>query len=235
MILPIVAALAGVLAAQMPARGSARIDRSKRWRASSDAVPFRSDIYRWHNGRMNALQLVAEQVGVSERTLRRAVGEGALHAVRPTPRTLAMSVSERDYVRRKWPLLSALRARLRTEPNVRLAVLFGSTATDRDTADSDVDLLVQLRDSSFERLLDLGAKLETAVGRHVDLVELRDTETDPAFLARIVSEGRALVDRDRRWPRLRGSEQRLIRRGSRREAARLRSALAGIDRLLASS
>lgn len=184
---------------------------------------------------MNALRLVAEQVGVNERTLRRAVGEGTLHAVRPTSRTLEMSVSERDYIRRKWPLLSALRAQLRTEPNVRLALLFGSTAVNRNTPDSDVDLLVALRDPSFERLLDLGAKLEAGVGRHIDLVELGDAETDPAFLARIVAEARVLVDRERRWPQLRGSQERLARRGSRREAARARSALAGIDRLIASS
>jgi predicted nucleotidyltransferase len=114
---------------------------------------------------MNTLQLVAEQVGVSERTLRRALGEGTLHAVRPTPRTLEMSVSERDYARRKWPLLSELRAQLRTESNVRLALLFGSTAADRDTPGSDVDLLVHLRDPSFGRLLDLRAKLEAGVGR----------------------------------------------------------------------
>lgn len=184
---------------------------------------------------MNALRLVAEQVGANERTLRRAVSEGSLHATRPSPRTIEMSVSERDFIRRKWPLLSALRALLRTEPNVRLALLFGSTSTDRDTADSDVDLLVQLREPNFERLLDLGAKLEAVIGRRVDLVELRDAETDPALLARIVGEGRVLVDRDRRWPQLRDNEERLRRRGARRETARIRSALAGIDRLLGAS
>jgi len=184
---------------------------------------------------MNALQLIAEDVGVSERTLRRAVNEGALRAVRRTPRTLEMSVSERDYVRRKWSLLAALRAQLRTEPNVRFVMLFGSMAGDRDTQNSDVDLLVELRDRDFERILDLGSKLEAGVGRQVDLVELRDAESDPAFLARIIGEGRVLVDRERRWPQLCAGEERLRKRGTRHEAARLRSALAGIDRLLASS
>lgn len=182
---------------------------------------------------MSPLRILAEQVGVSERTLRRAVGEGALHAVRRTPRTLEMPVSERDFVRRSWPLLSALRERLRTEPNVRLALLFGSTATGRDTPDSDVDLLVQLRDSRLERVLDLGVKLEAVAGRHVDLVEMGDAKTDPAFLARIVGEGRVLVDRDGRWPQLRRGLARLRRQGASLEAERTRSALAGIDRLLA--
>lgn len=179
--------------------------------------------------------MLAEQVGVSERTLRRAVNEGALHAVRPTPRTLKMSVAERDYTRRKWPLLSALRGALRTESNVRFALLFGSIAADTDTTDSDVDVLVELRDNSFDRIVDLYGKLEERISRRVDVIELREAERDPALLARILAEGRVLVDRERRWPRLRDREPALRRRGARRDAARLRSALAGIDRLLASS
>ncbi len=39
-----------------------------------------------------------------------------------------MSLSEREYVRRSWRLLSTLRAALRTEQNVRFALLFGSVA-----------------------------------------------------------------------------------------------------------
>jgi predicted nucleotidyltransferase len=184
---------------------------------------------------MSLLKPIAEQVGVSERTLRRAVNEGTLRAVRPTPRTLEMSVSERDYARRKWPLLAALRAALRTESNVRFALLFGSVAVDTDTPDSDMDVLVELRDNDFDRIVDLDGKLEERIGRHIDVVELRDAERDPALLARILAEGRVLVDRERRWRRLQGRESALRRHGARQEAARLRSALAGIDRLLASS
>jgi len=183
---------------------------------------------------MKNLKLVAEQVGVSERTLRRAINEGTLQATRPTPRTLEMSLAERDYVRRKWSLLSALRTALRTEPNVRFALLFGSVAGSRDTPESDVDVLVELRDTDFERLVDLGLKLEEVVGCHVDVVELHEAQRDPALLARIVAEGRVLVDREQRWPRLRREENRLRQRGVRRENERLRNALAGIDNLLAS-
>ena len=61
-------------------------------------------------------------------------------------------------------LLSRLRSALRTERNVRFALLFGSAATGADTPASDVDVLVDLRDPSLERLADLGAKLEAALG-----------------------------------------------------------------------
>ncbi|HET9763563.1 MAG TPA: hypothetical protein VFR50_08620, partial [Casimicrobiaceae bacterium] len=94
--------------------------------------------------------------------------------------------------------------------------------------------LVELRDSSFDRIIDLDCKLQERIGRRVDVIELREAERDPALLARILAEGRVLVDRERRWPGLRDREPALRRRGARQDAARLRSALAGIDRLLAS-
>jgi len=184
---------------------------------------------------MAALTLLAEQVGVSERTLRRAVNDGTLRATRPTPRTLQIPLAERDYVRRRWVLLASLRAALRTEHNVRFALVFGSVATGTDTPESDVDLLVDLRDASFERLVDLSTKLTGLVGRRVDVVGLQDAESDAAFLAQVVADGRVLIDREELWPRLHGPEASLRRRGDRHEARRLRTALAGIDRLLASS
>lgn len=184
---------------------------------------------------MSGLALLAEQVGVSERTLRRAVNEGTLRAKRPTPRKLEMDLSEREYVRRQWSLLSKLRETLRTEPNVRFALLFGSMAAGTDTPESDVDVLVDLRDASFERLVDLGTKLKEILGRHIDLVELHEAQSDKSFLAHVVAGGRVLVDREDMWARLHGHEATLRRRASREESRRGRAALAGIDRLLASS
>jgi predicted nucleotidyltransferase len=183
---------------------------------------------------MSTLTSLAQEVAVDERTLRRAVNQGTLRATRLGPRTLELPLSERTYVRRSWPLISALRAALRTESNVRFALLFGSTATGADTPESDVDVLVDLRDASFERVIDLSTKLRGLVGRPVDVVELYDAESEPAFLAQAVADGRVLVDRDGLWPRLHRREVRLRSRGSRQEAQRLHTALAGIDRLLAS-
>jgi predicted nucleotidyltransferase len=182
---------------------------------------------------MSELGVLADELGVHERTLRRAVGQGTLRASRPTPRTLALPLSERRYLRRAWPLLAAVRRALRTEQNVRFALLFGSVATGVDMHTSDVDVLVDLRDSSLERIIDLNAKLTAAIGRPVDLVRLGDAKREPAFLAAALSNGRVLIDREQLWPRLRGRETTIRRHGSERELRRTQAALAGIDRLIA--
>ncbi|HLM85254.1 MAG TPA: nucleotidyltransferase domain-containing protein [Solirubrobacteraceae bacterium] len=183
---------------------------------------------------MNGLALLAEEVGVNERTLRRAVSQGTLRGRRSTPRKLELPLREREYVRRSWGLISTLRTALRTEHNVRFALLFGSTATGTDTPDSDIDVLVDLCDASFERVVDLTVKLTRVAGRRVDVVELEDAEAEASLLAQIVRDGRVLVDREELWPRLRRREAGLLRRGSQDDARRLDRALAGIDRLLAS-
>jgi predicted nucleotidyltransferase len=182
---------------------------------------------------MTELALLAREVGVHERTLRRAVMDGSLRAARPSPRTLDISLSEREYVRRSWTLLSALRAALRTEHNVRFALLFGSAARGTDAPGSDVDVLVALRDGRLERIVELSGKLTAATGRQVDVVRLEDAQAEPSFLADVIADGRVLVDRGRLWPRLRSREPALRRAGRRTQAERTDAALGGIDRLLA--
>ncbi|MEX2253285.1 MAG: nucleotidyltransferase domain-containing protein [Thermoleophilaceae bacterium] len=181
---------------------------------------------------MSQLALLSEEVQVSERTLRRAVRQGTLHARRATPRTLDLPLSERRYVRRSWPLIAKLRNALRTEHNVRFALLFGSAATGTDTPASDVDVLVHLRDPDFERVIDLSARLGAAIGRPVEVVRLEDAEAEPSFLADVLAEGRVLVDRDEAWGRVRRRRSSLARDAQRRERARAAAALAGIDELL---
>ena len=144
-----------------------------------------------------------------------------------------MSLSEREYVRRSWKLLSTLRGALRTEHNVRFALLFGSVARATAAPGSDVDVLVALRDPDLERVVELATKLTAATGRRVDVVRLEDAESEPSFLADVIADGRVLVDREGLWPRLRSREPTLRRAGRRRQAERTKAALAGIDRLLA--
>jgi predicted nucleotidyltransferase len=144
-----------------------------------------------------------------------------------------MPLSEREYVRRSWTLLSALRGTLRTEHNVRFALLFGSVARGTSSPASDVDVLVALRDGRLERVVELSAKLTAATGRRVDVVRLEDAQSEPSFLADVIADGRVLVDREGLWPRLRTREPTLRRAGRRRRARRTEAALAGIDRLLA--
>ena len=181
---------------------------------------------------MTALSFVAKEVGVNERTLRRAVNEGTLRARRPSPRKLVLPFSEERYLRGHWQLIANLREVLRTEHNVRFAMLFGSAARGDDTEDSDVDVIADLRDSSLDPVLDLSLKLEDAVGRSVDVVRLEDAEDDPTFLAMALEDARVLVDRNEAWLRLQGEAADLRRKGRRRDARRKREALAGIDRFL---
>jgi predicted nucleotidyltransferase len=182
---------------------------------------------------MTELCQLARQVGASERTLRRAVAEGTLRGVRSSPRRLKLSALEREYVLRQWPLLARLRAALRTEHNLRFALLFGSSARGEDSRESDIDLLVEMRDSSLGRVVDLELKLEGLLGREVDVLSVEDAEAAPLLLAEALREGRVIVDRERRWAELGPQAEKRARRARRPERARARRALAEVDRLLA--
>jgi hypothetical protein len=161
------------------------------------------------------------------------VSQGALRAKRPSPRRLEVSVAEKRYARHAWPLLASLREALRTEANVRFALLFGSAARGDDSAGSDIDLLVEMRDDSMERVVDLSAKLEGLTGRRIDLIPLQSAEALPGLIADAIVEGRVLLDRDSRWTELREREPAFRRDSLRRDRHRRRAALRGVDRMLA--
>jgi predicted nucleotidyltransferase len=182
---------------------------------------------------MSDLASLAMEIGVSERTLRRAVNTGGLRAVRMSPRKIRLPISEMRFIRRSWRLVANVRGLLRTEKNIRLALLFGSVATGEEGYESDVDIAVSLRNSDLDRIVDLSVKLSTSIGRRVDLIRLEDAESDPSFLREIVGSGRVLVDRQGLWPRL--QENVLGSHTTPQEQDRdLHFALAAIDRLLAS-
>lgn len=181
---------------------------------------------------MNELQLLAHQIGANERTLRRAFNQGTLRAERPTPRKLKLDAAEKQYLRRRWKLLAILREALRTEQNVRFALLFGSAARGDDNEGSDVDLIVEMRDSSLVRIVDLELKLEELLKRRVDVLTLKDAGANPVLLAEAVAEGRVIVDREERWAQLDSEAEAMNRRARRNLRKRSRRALAGIDRLL---
>lgn len=182
---------------------------------------------------MTELALLASQVGTSERTLRRAVSEGTLRGKRPSPRQLKLSAAEKEYVLRRWGLLAQLRLALRTEPNVRFALLFGSAARGEDLPGSDVDLLVQMRNPSLARRADLELKLERLLGRLADVIDPKDAASNPLLLADAAREGRVIVDRDDRWTSLRAELEHFEQCADAEYRSKKSRALAGIDRLLA--
>jgi predicted nucleotidyltransferase len=169
---------------------------------------------------MNELDLLASDLGTSVWTLRRAIASGLVRARRPASRSLELNAAEVSYLLQSWRLLSTLRAALRTEPGVRLAVLFGSQARGSARPDSDIDLLVVLADES--RLAQLETRLSEATQHRVVLALLDDLEGHPTILAEALRDGRVMVDRASLWPRLL-ARRRQVEELARRERARLRA------------
>src|SRR2546429_9672496 len=115
---------------------------------------------------MTGLDSLASDLGASGRTLRRAAKRGLIRVHRPSPYRVDISGEQRRYIRTHWSLLRALSASLRTEHNVRLAVLYGSAARGDDRPGSDVDLIVALADRGRGLpLARLALKLEALLER----------------------------------------------------------------------
>jgi predicted nucleotidyltransferase len=152
----------------------------------------------------------AASVDLSERTLRRYVGDGFLRA-RKVGAQLELPPAEEAYLRSHHELLKGLRASFRTERNVRLAALFGSAATGEDTSESDVDLLVSLREDDFGYFAGLRRRLAESLERPVHVVLLEDARRAPALLADVLSEGRVVIDRDDLWKGLLADESDIRR------------------------
>jgi len=181
----------------------------------------------------SALPTTAVQIGANEQALRRAALRGAIRCRRTGPRTFELLPGELDYLRGHWGLISTLTRALRTEPNVRLAVLYGSTARGDERADSDIDVLVDFRDDAAASTSALARRLEAAVGRSVDVARLSRVRTEsPLLLTRVVDDGRVLVDRDDTWASLREARENVARTARRRQNTRRQEAAAGLADLL---
>ncbi len=168
---------------------------------------------------------MADELRTTDRTLRRAVREGLVRAERPSPRKLDIALAERVYLRRAWPFLARLRGVLRTEPGISLAVLFGSRARGDEHPNSDVDLLVRLRDGADR--WSLASRVSDRVGLRVQLVSLEDAEDAPLLLAEVLREGRVIVDRDGGWGALL-QRRTAVERAAARERRRIDAEFASL-------
>ena len=155
------------------------------------------------------LPQLAVDLSTTDRTLRRALADGLIRGERPSPRTVDLPLAERVYLTAAWPLLAELRAGLRTEPSLRLAVLFGSQARGDAGPTSDVDLLVRTKEGV--RLREVLSRLEAKLGRSLHAVTVTEAARSPLLLAEALRDGRVLVDRDGDWPELRRSRSRVER------------------------
>ena len=183
--------------------------------------------YTGHIGQV--LDTVAKEVGCNERTLRRYVGDGLLRGRSLVPRQLEISSAEERYLKSHWALLRELKGALRSERDVRLAILFGSSAIGDDLPDSDVDLLISRRSSDERGQAGLRLRLRRALGRPVHLVGLDQAEAAPSLLADVLREGRPLIDRDGLWGALQERMDEVLARAASEElhtAAQARDAVA---------
>jgi predicted nucleotidyltransferase len=167
---------------------------------------------------MSELDELAAEVQASGRTFRRAAERGTLRTRRLGARRVVVAASERRYVRGHWPLLASLIQTLRTQPNVRLAALFGSVARGEEGARSDLDIAVSFGRDDHQARADLAELLERASGRSVQLISLDQAKEAPLLLADLLRDGRVLVDRDGEWPGLKRSEPTIVRRAREQDA-----------------
>jgi uncharacterized protein len=91
-------------------------------------------------------------------------------------------------------LLDRLRERAASLPEVRLAVLFGSTARGQARKGSDVDLGLLLEPVERPVRLHVEAELARAAGREVDIVDLN--EAPPLLRFEITRDGVVLLERE---------------------------------------
>ncbi len=151
---------------------------------------------------------------------------------RPGLRQFDLTADERAYLREHWKTISAVTEALRTERNVRLAVLFGSVARGREGEDSDVDVLVSLAEERPMYLSYLAARLTRALGRDVEVLSLAHVRAhDPALLGAIMRDGRPLVDREGSWPALISKRRGIERAAAQARAERHRRAAQAIAQL----
>jgi len=171
---------------------------------------------------------MADTARCSERTLRRYVSDGLLRG-RFVNGEVELSAQEAHYFHSHHTLLLSLRKALRTERDVRLAVLFGSVALGDDGVDSDVDLLAVCRQDDPVGVARLALRLGRAVRKPVHVIQLKDAEQAPSLLADAVTEGRVLVDRDGLWGTLASREAELLATAEREEVRSLARAHKAAD------
>jgi predicted nucleotidyltransferase len=183
---------------------------------------------------MGVIQELAADLNAEERTLRRAVAQGTIRCRRPGPRRIRLGPGEESYLRTHWDLLTGLRRALRTERGVRLAVLYGSGARGDEDAGSDLDLLVHLAPDAPHGPTALATRLIAVAAREVDIAQLDRIEAGaPLLLARVLDEGRVIVDRDGMWAGLQHRRRAIHARAKRSYGRQMNEAADAIKGLTA--
>ena len=91
--------------------------------------------------------------------------------------------------------LNAVRDVLQGQPDIELALVFGSFAQGRQTQASDIDVAIAAREPiAPQRRLALTDAIASAAGRPVDLVDLH--RAGPLVLTRALTRGKRVLKRD---------------------------------------
>lgn len=195
------------------------------------AIP---DVYSL--GMRSDLPALAQDIGVPQRSLRRAIQRGTVRAHRPGPRQVELAVGEHAYLREHWSFIAAVAEVLRTERNVRLAVLFGSLARGDAGHGSDADLLISQAQERPLYTSQLAARLSLALDRDVQVLSLKHLrEREPVLLGAILREGRPVVDRDGSWQALIAERTAVERAATTARAERRRRATEAVSQLTGSA
>lgn len=91
-------------------------------------------------------------------------------------------------------IFDQLRELLQTEPDLQLAYLFGSAATNRMRPDSDVDVAVAVfPQMDASRMMALIRGLSESIGRDIDLIDLQQAH---GTILKEAMQGKELICRD---------------------------------------
>ncbi len=89
-------------------------------------------------------------------------------------------------------ILNTIQNTLNQFPSIKLAIVFGSVANNRETPDSDIDLAILTNDIiDTKQKIQIIEALATSTGRTIDLIDLR-TAGQP-LLGEIISHGTRIL------------------------------------------
>ena len=90
-------------------------------------------------------------------------------------------------------LIEELKELLSQEPDLELAILYGSTALNKSRPDSDIDIaILQRHPMDIHRRMELTARLGNALKRPIDLVDL--SALNGTILKQVLTTGQVIVD-----------------------------------------
>jgi predicted nucleotidyltransferase len=182
---------------------------------------------------VSALPKIATQLGTNKWALYRAVNRGAIRCFRPSPRSLEFPPGEIDYLREHWEILSTLIQAFSTEPNVKLAVLYGSLARGDENSDSDADVLIDFYKEDVTSISSIAMRLGNVLGRSVDIAQLSHIKTGfPLLLLQAIDDGRVMIDKDNMWKGLQTSRSTILRAAKKQQKREREEASKCLEQLM---